>query len=635
CADNFTERNSYEFIVKTHAGYRAWCNGALLSEVQLGGDTIVRHWSIEETMPAYLASVAAAAYTAVRDTFVSITAQPVPVELVARPVDTTGMKNSFTHLQDAFDGFERRFGAYRWNKVGYVLTPQGAMEHATSIHYPASIAGGSLDYENVMAHELAHHWFGDLVTCDRAEEMYINEGFAEYLSYLFLEDVYGPATYRNTVRLNHRKMLQRAHLLDEGWWALSEVPQEWTYGETVYNKGADVLHSLRGYLGDTLFEQGLSSFLSMNAFSPVNTTVLRDHLTAVTGMDMTDYFADWIQQPGWAAFEVDSFLVGAQIGGTWPTNVHVEQKQRGPSAPYHNVPITVTCYDMTGAEWRAPDPYMVGGTHSAFSIAPPFPPSAIMLNTDERLSLAMTTDIDTLLGASTTTYSHSDFRITVGSVPGPIPIIIQEYWVAADPETDEPFAYKVSPDRYWRISGNIPEDAVLSGRITYDGRNTITGALDVGLMEDVNGVAFDEDSLVVLYRPDGRWPWTLHPDQTLNTLGSTTNKMGRIDFNGLRAGEYTLAWRTSAVGISAPSPPSTWTVHPNPATDHVCITRAGSPVLGRVDLIDASGRVIRTVPVNGNVLRMGLDGVPAGRYSLRHLTELGDQPVGNVVVTQD
>ena len=69
---------------------------------------------------------------------------------------------------------------------------------------------GSLDYEATMAHELAHHWFGNLVTCDRAEEMYINEGFAEYLSYLFLEDVYGRERYMEEVRSNHRAMVQRA-----------------------------------------------------------------------------------------------------------------------------------------------------------------------------------------------------------------------------------------------------------------------------------------------------------------------------------------------------------------------------------------------------------------------------------------
>ena len=95
------------------------------------------------------------------------------------------------------------------------------------------------------------HWFGDLVTCARAEEMYINEGFAEYMSYMFLETVYGRPRYMQEVRDNHRTMVHNSHLTDEGWWALADMPQDFTYGTITYNKGADVLHTLRSYLGDT------------------------------------------------------------------------------------------------------------------------------------------------------------------------------------------------------------------------------------------------------------------------------------------------------------------------------------------------------------------------------------------------
>lgn len=631
CVDNFTERNSYEFLVRTPAGHTAWCNGRLIDEQTLEDGTLLRHWRMDETIPAYLAAVASADYTVSRDTFPSIGGNPVPVDLVARAPDTTGMKSSFTNLQQAFDHFEAWFGAYKWNRIGYVLTTQGAMEHSTSIHYPRSIAGGNLQYENVMAHELAHQWFGDQVTCDRAEEMYINEGFAEYLSYLFLESVYGTERYRSTVRRNHRTMVHRAHLDDEGWWALSEVPQEWTYGEHSYNKGADVLHSLRGYLGDDLFISGLTSFLDTYAFQPVNSVLLRDHLTQVTGMDMTDFFADWIMQPGWAAFEVDSFAVGQPSGGLWPTIVHVEQKQRGPSAPYHNVPLTVTCVSADGQWWQGPEAVMVGGVHSSFSITPPFAPAQVVLNADERLSLAITADTDTLQGSMTVTYTSSDMRLQSSALPTPIPILIQEYWVAADPQTDEPFAYRVSPDRYWRISGAIPNDAQISGRITYNGQPTTGGSLDVGLMTDHNGLAFNEDSLVLLYRPDGRWPWSRHPDFTVNTLGNATNKNGRIDFNGVRAGEYTLAWRTSAVGIAETPLPTTWSIGPNPAREQVTIAARGS-FIGRLEVCDAAGRNVLTWAMQGGSTTMPLHTLKSGAYRVRAVSGDRSMTIGGLVV---
>ena len=636
CVDNFTERSSYEFIVRTHAGRNAWCNGELVSETALGGDTLVRHWRIDETMPAYLVSVAASNYVSVHDTFTSIGGAPVPVALVARPPDTTNMKNSFINLQQAFDRFEAWFGAYRWNKVGYVLTPLGAMEHSTSIHYPQFIANGNLQYENVMAHELAHQWWGNLVTCDKAEEMYINEGFAEYLSYLFLEAVYGPGRYRNTVRSNHRKMVHRAHLIDQGWWALADVPQEWTYGEHSYNKGADVLHTLRGYLGDALFQLGLRTFLETNAFRSVNSELLRDHLTAATGVDMTDFFKDWIFQPGWAAFEVDSFTA-VPDGNAFAVTVHVQQKQRGPSAAYTNVPLRVTFLDADGSAWRHPDSVFVGTPLSSFTIPAPFIPATVVLNEDERISLAITVDVDTLTQPSAPIYANADLRLSVQSISGPIPIRLEEYWVAADPEVDEPFAYVVSPDRWWRIVGNFPPDALINGRIQYDGRTLSTASYDVGLMQDVDGVAFREDSLVLLYRPDQRSPWSPYPEFTVNPLSSPTDKLGRIDFNQVRAGEYTLAWRKSAVGISAaPERPNDWLVHPNPSSDHFAITwRGDGHVAGLLELVDAAGRRVAQQRIDAPVTVLSVQGLAPGTYLLRHVPLQGPaRMVDRVVVAR-
>ncbi|MBK8226280.1 MAG: hypothetical protein IPK70_03790 [Flavobacteriales bacterium] len=623
CADNFTERSSYEFIVTTTAPYTAWCNGELLSETQPSATTVTRHWRLDESIPSYLASVSAANYAVVRDTLTSITSEEIPVTLVARAPDTTAMKNSFINLQGAFDRFEQWFGPYRWNRVGYVLTPQGAMEHATSIHYPQSIANGSLSYQDVMAHELAHHWFGNLVTCERAEEMYLNEGFAEYLAYLFIEEVNGASAYMNTVRLNHRRMLQRAHLDDGGWWALSEMPQEWTYGEHTYNKGADVLHTLRSYMGDSLFRVGLTSFLDAFEFEHVNTEMLRDHLNQVTGLDLTDYFTDWIQQPGWAAFEVEAFDWTDLGNGTSTVNVTVQQKHRGPADHYHNVPMSVSFVQPDGALWTLPEPVLLGGELTTFSATVPFIPHGVFLNADERISQAVTFDMEAFSGPATRQYTNSDMRLTVNSTPAPFTIRVEEYWVAADDEVDEAFAYVVSPDRYWRITAtDLPSDASLSGRFNYDGRPAPAIAFDSGLMQDFGGLPFREDSLVMLYREGPDWPWVLHPNQTLTALGSLTDRQGRIDINDLRPGEYCFAWRKSAVGIGEIGAESiAWTLMPNPAEDFV-IARADRPVQGVIELLDSRGRLVRWEPINGEQARIEVQGVKRGAYHLRFVSTL-------------
>ncbi len=558
------------------------------------------------------------------------------MDLVALPQDTTNLKNSFIRLKDSFDHFENWFGPYRWDRVGYVVTPIGAMEHATSVHYPASIVNGNTNYEHIMAHELAHHWWGNLVTCDRAEEMYINEGFAEYLSYLFLEHAHGRDRYMKEFRSNHRTMVHRAHLLDAGWWALSEVPQEWTYGEHSYNKGADALHSLRGYLGDALFIEGLTSFLGTYAFQPVNTLMLRDHLTAVTGVDMAPYFSNVIQQPGWAAFEVDSFSV--QPGDVhYMVTVHVQQKVRGPAQLHQHVPMWASFMDASGALWQAPDSVLIGGATSSFDVVVPFDPVSVVLNEDERISLAITVNSDTLTGPGINQYSHADIRLTVANVPEPVPVRIEEYWVAADPEVDDPSGIFVSPDRWWRIVGRFPEGTEVSGRIQYDGRSTATTSYDHGLVALAGGTPFVEDSLVLLYRPDQHAPWTVHPAFTLNTLVSPTDLWGRIEFTNVQPGEYTLGWRHSAVGIDdLGANAARWNIHPNPAQDMVTISVGGVQHLsGTMQLIDEAGRLARHVRWQGPTQQVEITGLAAGTYQVRFVPQGGDVvPVGQMVVVR-
>jgi hypothetical protein len=631
CLDNFTERNTYEFFIKTAGGKKAWCNGLLIERTALGGDTLVSHWRCDDTMPAYLASVAAANFAVARDTFPSVSGTNMPVELICAAADTAGMKSSFTHLPDAFDHFEDLFGPYRWEKVGFVLTTLGAMEHATSIHYPKSIATGSLQYEATMAHELAHHWFGDLVTCDRAEEMYINEGFAEYLSYLFLEDVYGRDRYMSEVRNNHRNMVHRAHTLDEGWWTLSEVPQTWTYGEHSYNKGADVLHTLRSYLGDESFSAGLTSFLTTYAFQPVNTIMLRDHLTQTSGIDMTDYFRDWIQQPGWAAFEIDaqSFTQGED---GWITSLAIGQKLRGPASLYHNVPVTISVVGTDpGNVFR--DTVMLGGVSTDVSFTTPFEPGWVWINDDDRISLAMTGETDTITTTGVVASTLANFEL-MPEAGDPVVVRMEQYWVAPDEGTyNEPFAYVISPDRYWRITGSWTDATRFAARLTFDGRASGNDLLDTGLMHDTLGVAFHEDSLVLLHRSGPQDAWEEWANDVLS-FGSPIDGYGWMNIDSLRTGEYALAWRKSPVGIPEfNASPIQWSMQPNPAQGHITVTTTTHGLHGTIVLLDAVGHEVHRIPCMGTSIRIPLDGIASGNYNLQFSDARGLRShIGPVVI---
>ena len=614
CFDNFVERCTFEFFVHVDNDRTVFANGALVDETDLGGGARISHWAIAEPIPSYLASVAATNYVAARDTFPSIAGTNIPVTLVAKPNDTTDMKASFLHLRNAFDTFERWFGPYRWERVGYCLTTEGAMEHPTNISYPVGIADGTLQYEDIMAHELAHHWFGDLITCRRAEEMYINEGYAEYLSYLFLEDLYGRPAYDRKVRDNHHDMVATAHLKDDGWYALSEVPQAFTYGEHSYRKGADLAHTLRGYLGDSLFAAGYQRVLANNAFTDMSTDELRDSLSAATGMDLTDYFSDWIMQPGWAAFEVDSFTT-AQAGNVWPTIASVQQKIRHADHFYHNVPVSIAFQGADGTRWTDPVHTLVGGEFSTITSSPPFQPVFAFINADERLALATTTAEDTLTDDITVNLPLADVALLVSELTAPSPVRMEEFWTAADDNTSEPFAFVVSPDRWWRFTGQLAEGTVLSLRVTIDGEPTSASNYDPGLVEPFGGTAFSEDSLVVLYRPNPHFPWAVHPDTDINTLGTDHGDgNARLTANGIGLGDYCVAWRKSPTGLSPHGDAlAGWRLYPNPTSDQVTVEspRAAKGTNARITVRDSLGRILSQHAVTGNRTRIDLHAIAA------------------------
>ena len=131
CFDNFTERELFEYYIKTDSTRRAFCNGTLLNVSTNADSTKTWHWSLAEEIPSYLASVAVADYLAFTDTFQGINGT-TPIELAVRSLDSTNLKASFMHLKNATRIFEGHFGAYPFERIGYCIVPftAGAMEHA-------------------------------------------------------------------------------------------------------------------------------------------------------------------------------------------------------------------------------------------------------------------------------------------------------------------------------------------------------------------------------------------------------------------------------------------------------------------------------------------------------------------------
>jgi len=349
CFDNFRERSLFEYFITTKNTHKAFCNGLLLG-VTSSGNTKTWHWKLNEEIPSYLASVAISDYQTLTDTVQGINGIK-EIQLAARTSDTTALKNLFMHLHDAFHIQENLWGEYKWDRVGYCIVPfnAGAMEHATNISFMQYYLNVySADCENAMVHELSHHWFGDLVTCDSASEMWLNEGWAVYNEMLFHEKFYGEDDYKQQVRTNHEYVLHKAHVRDGGYLPVSGVPTEYTYGSTVYDKGSDVIHTLRFYMGDSLFFHCLKNYLQDYSFQNSSTAQLRDYLSSCSGINLNDYFNDWVYAKGFPHFSIERLteVLMHSGGGDDYYQYYLTLRQKLNNAPhyYNQVPLTISFF---------------------------------------------------------------------------------------------------------------------------------------------------------------------------------------------------------------------------------------------------------------------------------------------------
>ena len=604
CVDNFTDRATYDFFITTATANRAFCNGFLQQATNNGNGTITWHWKMNQTIPTYLASVAVADYASLEWDHMGLE-KTIPVILGARSTDTLKLKNSFANLPGAIDAFEASYGPYQFDRVGYVLVPfsSGAMEHATNIAYPQSAANGGLQYESLMAHEFAHHWWGNLVTCESAEDMWINEGWATYSEMIFFEHVYDRERYKKEVRKNHKQVLQYSHIKDEGYRAVSGVPHAFTYGSTVYDKGADVAHTLRGYMGDALFFECISSFLNSFSFNHANSSDFRDHLSNCSGIGLHKFFENWVFNPGFPHFSIDS-VKSVRISDNYDVMVYVRQKLKMALVMFEQVPLEISFFN-DNLEATTQTVFMSGGCgiyHTELGFEPVF----VALDIEERISDAIT---DKFLNITSTGYYDFEealLEMNVTQLIGEALVRVEHNWVAPDPFKSPVNGLHISKERYWTLDGIFPDGFTANATVLFNGSNSMAeGYLDNDLISN------SEDSLVVLYRSSVKDEWALADSFVVDPMGNLTNKRGEATIFNCQKGQYALAiYDSERIDSSivlqnepcillsskeetAHGRKADFAVYPNPANDSFRI-EFNSPLAQELDIAvyDLTGQLI-------------------------------------------
>ena len=289
CIDDFRSRTYFDCYYRTDADRMAVGNGLLVGKDTLDDTSIVWHWRLGQPIPCYLASVAVGNYENIHMNYRGET-RNIPIDIYVTPDELEQARACYAIIPKVMTVMERHFGEYRFDRVGFVSvnSPLGAMEHACNIAMMREPNTG-FKYVSVVIHELIHHWFGNLVTCDSEKDIWLNEGITSYVVAIVTESLYGElqTKYYNDYLKSHRNYISKD---SEDYHALYDMPLKDTYGILTYLKGGEVTGELHKLLGDELFFKGMRQYLEDYAFRTATTEDFKRSLEKTTGKELTKFF---------------------------------------------------------------------------------------------------------------------------------------------------------------------------------------------------------------------------------------------------------------------------------------------------------------------------------------------------------
>lgn len=284
---------------------------------------------------------------------------------------------TFANVDLMMDAFEGLFGPYPYpgDKFSFVTTPLGDMEHQTCVFHSYTLMTGDDTYDDILAHELSHMWFGDCVTYGDFRDVWLSEGFASYCEALWREAGYGTAAYHDYVTTR----LMRPYLLNADNLDYPIYDPDELWGTVSYEKGGVVLHMLRRVMGDGLFFAAMNTYLGDFAYGVAFTTDFRDVCETVYGGDLDWFFDEWIYAGGHPVFDWGWSAV--ETGpGIW--RVDVETRQVQTVGPVYIMPvdfrIETASGDTTVIAW-------VDASNNAFSFTVGAAPAAVLFDPDDWL----------------------------------------------------------------------------------------------------------------------------------------------------------------------------------------------------------------------------------------------------------
>ncbi len=303
CFDHPSEKATTEVLIRVPAGYTALSNGALVDRRTLSDGSLLWHWHLKHPHSAYLVMLAVGHYEQI-----DLGDAPVPLTAYVPPGTRALGERSFGRTAEMVALFGEKFGTpYPYEKYAQVVVQDfifGGMENTSSttlldLMLYDDRAALDFDLDDLVAHELAHQWWGDLLTCRDWHHAWLNEGFATWSELVWREHARGAddAAY-DRLEMSTRYMREdgqeyRRAIVDRRY----EEPID-LFDRHLYEKGGQVLHMLRRELGEEGFWKTLATYVAAHRYGTVVTEDLRRAVETATGRDLDWFFEQWIYGAG-------------------------------------------------------------------------------------------------------------------------------------------------------------------------------------------------------------------------------------------------------------------------------------------------------------------------------------------------
>ncbi len=347
-------KTTQEIFITVEDKYQTLSNGKLVSSKKLPNGKRVDHWKQDQPHAPYLFMMGVGEFKVVKDFYERPDGSKMPVNYYVEPEWESSAKAIFGETPKMIDFFSKRLGVeYPWDKYHQIVVRDyvsGAMENTGAVVFGDFVYANERELldgnsSSIIAHELFHHWFGDLVTCESWSNLPLNESFANYSQYLWDEHRYGidEADYHADSEADgyYQSASMQGHH-DLIWYDYNDKEQ--MFDGHSYNKGGRILHMLRNYLGDDAFFAGLNKYLTDNKYKAAEFHHLRLAFEEVSGEDLNWFFDQWFLGSGHPVLKFRQDLDSA----TSELIVTVTQEQDFELSPVYKLPFQIAYFDNDG-----------------------------------------------------------------------------------------------------------------------------------------------------------------------------------------------------------------------------------------------------------------------------------------------